>query len=157
MKVKRLLVISDISGNYPKMLVNELTKEYIESKVYNVCELAEINSDLPKEERHKLFVSGGIEKALQNLNKAELDQVDVVAFSIGGIIVWRAALQGLKTNKLTAYSSTLLRYETKKPTCEIELIYGATDDFKPAAVWFERMDIKPRFVEGVGHGFYMDQ
>ena len=156
MKAKRLLIISDILGDYPKMLIHELTEKYIEYKVYNACELAEVKSDLQKEERHRLFVNGGLEKAVQNLNNWELEQVDVIAFSIGGTIAWRAALKGLKINKLTAFSSTRLRYETKKPTAEIELLYGVNDDFKPNADWFDSMNTKPRFVKDVGHEFYLE-
>jgi hypothetical protein len=155
MKINRLIVISDITGKFAEKLVNDLTKQYKEYRIYNACELADINSNLSKEEKHKLLVNGGIEKAVFNLIELEDCQVDIFAFSIGGTIAWKAALHGLKINKLKAYSSTRLRYEKDKPNCKIELLYGANDKFKPDVYWFKKIDIQPILVENGEHEFYL--
>jgi len=81
-------------------------------------------------------------------------QVDVLAFSIGGTITWKAALKGLRVKSMYAVSATRLRYELNKPTCDINLIYGEEDFFKPSIGWFEKMNLSYSILNNVGHDLY---
>ena len=67
--------------------------------------------------------------------------MDILGFSIGGYIAWKAALEGLKVRNLTAVSATRLRFETTKPDCKIALIYGEHDTFQPSIDWYNRIEL----------------
>lgn len=95
-----------------------------------------------QEIRHHHFVNGGVEKAVENILLLEKQPIIVLGFSVGGTIAWKAALGGLCVTHLFAVSSTRLRYEKNKPATEINLFYGAADEFKPNADWFATMHVK---------------
>jgi len=132
---KRLILLSDLYGD----LKNDL--DTISYK---------------KEELHTQFINYGINTAVEKLIALEPNEIDVLAFSIGGAIVWKAALKGLRINKMLAISATRLRHELSKPSCEINLIYGEQDSFKPSREWFEKMNIDYNIIKGFGHEVYRD-
>jgi dienelactone hydrolase len=157
----KLLILTDLWGSHQ----NDWLQDYIqhledkfEISIYDSCQLAEIPEYIQSEsERHQHFVNGGIEIAVQNLLQKEKEIVSILAFSIGGTIAWKAALSGLKVNRLTALSSTRLRYETETPNCEIKLIYGELDSNQPELEWFQNKKIKMNLIEKQGHTFYREE
>ncbi|WP_237275015.1 alpha/beta hydrolase [Tenacibaculum ovolyticum] len=137
----RLLILSDLWGGenieWLSLYIKKLSVKY-EVKFYDSCLLAGIaNVNLSEEERHLHFVDKGINEAVTNLLELEKTAVTILAFSIGGVIGWKAALKGLKVTRFIAVSSTRLRYEVAQPFCDIMLYYGELDDFKPEKVWFD--------------------
>jgi len=155
---KRLVILSDLWGDvnneWLHYYINTLAQKF-DIEYYNCYVLAEVNTiDFKKEELHKQFVNHGITTAVEKLIALELDELDVLAFSIGGTIAWKAALKGLKVKSIFAVSATRLRYELNKPTCEINLIYGEQDPFKPSIEWLEKMNLSYEVLKNVGHDLY---
>lgn len=154
----RLIILSDLWGkhdaNWVKNYSNPLSN-YFDIHFYDTCELAEIDTiEYIETKLHQQFVNGGIEKAVINLIEIEKNEISILAFSIGGTIAWKAGIAGLKINKLIALSSTRLRYEEKKPKCNIQLIYGDLDKNKPTQEWLSEMAINTEIIPNVNHDFY---
>lgn len=109
-----------------------------------------------KEQLHKEFVNGAIEKAVNRLIEMFQDTISVLGFSIGGTIAWKANLKGLKVNQLICVSATRLRNETEKPDAHIDLYFGENDKDQPNSTWFKTLNIKPHTIENQGHEIYKD-
>ena len=125
---------------------------------YDCCELGNIDKTYYNEKNlHSQFVNGGIEKAVENLLKIEKGQIDVLAFSIGGTIVWKAALKGLNVRKLFAVSSTRLRYENEIPNGVIKLYYGGNDNNKPNEDWLKKGSVDFAILKNRDHSFYIEK
>lgn len=158
---KRLLILSDLWGletaSWLRDYQSQLSKKY-NCVSYDSRILAEINPILSSESKiHQQFVHGGIEKAVHQLvlkEKSEL--VDVLAFSVGATIAWKAILQGLDVGLFYGLSGTRLRYEEVQPTGVIKLFYGSADAFRPKEKWFEKMNLESTVLENRGHNFYME-
>lgn len=157
----RLIIISDLWGKEKSNWVSdyvELLKDKFEIQYYDCCDLGGIDkTDYTEENLHSQFVNGGIEMAVENLLKAEKNQINILAFSVGGTIAWKAALKGLNTNSLLAVSSTRLRYETKVPDCNIRLYFGERDSSKPDKDWFEKHAIDFEILKNKEHDFYTEK
>lgn len=158
---KRLIILSDIWGDVNNGWLHyyiEPLKQKFDIVYYDCCELGDVNTtDLRKEQLHAQFVKHGITTAVEKLVALEPGEIDVLAFSIGGTIAWKAALKGLKVNSMFAVSATRLRYELSKPTCEINLVYGDEDSFKPSSQWFEKMNVNYNLLKDVGHDLYSQE
>ena len=154
----KLLVLTDLWGKERF----EWFKEYqnalnVTTVVYDSCELGLIDKSAYNEESlHQQFVKGGIEIAVKQLIEKEKEAVNILAFSIGGTIAWKASLQGLKVKNLFAVSATRLRHETEKPNCKAHLIYGSEDAFKPKEQWFEQLGIIQKEIKNKGHEVYKE-
>ncbi len=107
-----------------------------------------------QENIHRQFVEGGIDRAVEYLLENEKGKTDVLAFSVGGLIAWKAAMKGLNIERLCAVSSTRLRYETEKPQCKIKLFYGVDDPYRPQRDWFEKMQLDYQIIPNEGHDIY---
>lgn len=157
----RLIILSDLWGKEKSDWVSvyvELLKDKFEIQYYDCCELGQIEkANYTEENLHNQFVNGGIEKAIENLLKIEKKQIDVLAFSIGGTIAWKAALIGLNIGKFFAVSSTRLRYEDKIPKGAIKLYYGENDCSKPSNDWFEKHSIDFEIIKNKEHDFYTEK
>jgi len=157
---KRLIILSDLWGDIKNDWIanyfNSLDA-YFKITYYDCCELGNVDKNVESEEKiHSQFINNGINIAVEKLLKLELEEVDVLAFSIGGTIAWKGALNGLKINNLYAISATRLRYETEFPACNIKLSYGADDSFIPSFEWFNKMKLQFNIINGVGHEIYSD-
>jgi len=157
---KRLLILSDLCGylkdDWVDCYFNSLESDF-DITYYDCCALGGVDTtNYEKEELHEQFINHGINTAVRKIIALEPDEIDVLAFSIGGTIAWKAALKGLKINKMFAVSATRLRYELNKPVCEINLIYGEQDSFKPSKEWFENMNLGCNIIKGFGHEIYCD-
>jgi hypothetical protein len=157
----RLIILSDLWGKEKAAWTLdyiELLKNKFEIQYYDCCELGEIDkTNFSEENLHNQFVNGGIEKAVANLLKIEKNQIDVLAFSIGGTIAWKASLKGQNVRNLFAVSSTRLRYEDKIPSGTIQLYYGENDSNKPSNDWFEKHSIDFEIIKNKEHDFYTEK
>lgn len=160
MMKKRLVILSDLWGAKK----NDWLVYYLEKLApnfdiiyYDCCELGAVKTtDFKEEELHIQFITHGIDIAVEKLIKLEPDEIDILAFSIGGTIAWKAALKGLAVKKMYAVSSTRLRYEFDKPSCDIKLIYGRNDSFIPSLEWLKKMNISYDIINDVGHELYCE-
>ena len=157
----RLIILSDLWGKEKSDWVSNyvsLLKDKFETQYYDCCELGEIDkTNYTEENLHSQFVNGGIEKAVEHLLKAEKNQIDVLAFSIGGTIAWKAALRELNVRNLFAVSSTRLRYEDKIPNGAIKLYYGENDSNAPSENWFEKHALDFEIIKNKEHNFYTEK
>lgn len=158
---RRVLILSDLWGaeksEWITYYFNSLGTDF-DVTYYDCCELGGIDQTVMKEAvLHRQFINNGITSAVEKLLKLELEEVDVLAFSIGGAIAWKAALNGLKVRNLCAISATRLRYEIEQPVCNIKLIYGTNDSFKPSLEWLKKMKLKYSIINGIGHEIYSNK
>ncbi|WP_264566522.1 alpha/beta hydrolase [Flavobacterium sp. N3904] len=157
----RLIILSDLWGKEKSDWVSvyvELLKDKFEIQYYDCCDLGAIDKTLYTEENlHTQFVNAGIEKAVEQLLKEEKNEIDVLAFSIGGIIAWKATLKGLTVKSLFAVSSTRLRYENEIPNGTIKLYYGENDSNRPNDNWFEKHPINSEIIKNKEHNFYTEK
>ena len=103
----KLIILSDLWGReksgwvdfYIERLQNNYSITY-----YDCCELGGIDkTSYTEQDLHHQFIDGGIETAVTNLLANEKDEVSILAFSIGGVIVRKAALLGLKVKVYSLY------------------------------------------------------
>lgn len=157
----KLIIISDLFGFDDSTWIGnylEFLESYFEISCYDSCKLAGIDQDeLTQDELHSQFINGGIDKAVEELLKSEPTEIDVLAFSIGGTIAWKAALRGLKIKNLYAISSTRLRYENQKPNCSIHLLFGENDLFKPEKSWFKNLNMESNILKDETHKLYKNE
>lgn len=154
----KLIILSDLFGfENSEWIQNyvDLLKTEFQLILYDSLELAEIDkSNLSEKEIHSQLINYGIENAVRKLLQLEKREINILAFSVGGTIAWKGGLENLKIEKLYAISATRLRYETKKPVSNIQLIYGLQDPFKPEKKWFEEMEISNTVMENGNHEIY---
>ncbi|MEM6831216.1 MAG: alpha/beta hydrolase [Bacteroidota bacterium] len=152
-----LIILSDLWGvqhsEWIKYYYEELKDEF-EVNFLDSRALAGIDPDLDSEKSiHEQFIAKGIDVAVYRLMELSPVGSTIIGFSIGGLIAWKAALEGLPVKKLIAVSSTRLRYENRKPPVDINLFYGDGDQYKPEKKWFEQMSLNPQMLQG-GHDIY---
>lgn len=158
---KRLIILSDLWGEKKATWLNnykEALKNEFEVVFYDCCDLAEVDITIYKEENlHKQFVNGGIERAVVRLLELEKEKrIVILAFSIGGVIAWKFAKEHTKVELLYCVSSTRLRYESEKPSCNTVLYYAYNDRFKPDNNWFNQINLPALIVEG-NHEVYVNK
>lgn len=155
-----LIILTDLWGLDKAEWLNQYVDNLKDSfyiRIYDSCDLGSVDKYVDsKEELHSQFISGGIEKAAMTLLKKEKQKVNLLGFSIGGVIAWKTALLGLKTNKMILISSTRLRYEILKPRCDIKLYYGEHDHHKPSQDWFDSQKVECRIIPKGEHNVYRD-
>ncbi|WP_136666919.1 alpha/beta hydrolase [Flavobacterium sp. H122] len=157
----KLIILSDLWGKEKSYWVDHyvtILENNFEIKYYDCCELGELNkTEYYEESLHDQFINGGIERAVENLIEKEKDNIHILAFSIGGLISWKASLLGLKSESIFAISSTRLRKETEKPNCIIQLFYGENDEYKPESNWFLKLKIENQIVKNENHNLYQNK
>jgi len=157
----KLIILSDLwglkNGDWMKEYVTIL-ETIFEIVVYDCCELGEIDTANYSEAKlHEQFVNGGIEKAVANLLPLEKEKINILAFSVGGTIAWKAGLKGLNVESLFAVSSTRLRYENEIPNGVIKLYFGENDGNKPTDDWFKKLSIDFEILKNKDHHFYTEK
>lgn len=158
----KLIMISDLWGIEKSKWITFYTRrlhKHFDISILDSILLAEINGqNLNEQDRHKLFITGGLEKATQNLlNKLPRENTYLLGFSIGGYIAWKACLAGISINYLFAISSTRLRLEEKHPNNPLKLFFDEMDPNIPKGSWFQQMAITPLLYKDIGHNFYMKE
>lgn len=155
----RLIILSDLFGQSGSNFVDvykSILCNHFDIVFYDSCWLAQIDvtNDL-KEARHSQFLNGGLETAVIELMKLERQSIAILAFSIGGVIAWKACLKGLSTNSLFCVSACRLRMETSKPLSpNINLYYGGQDVHRPSKKWHFDMNLECTLFQDGGHEFY---
>jgi hypothetical protein len=156
----RLLILSDLWGFEASEwleLYRKNLQEYFEIKIYDCCDLGNIDKLACTENAlHKQFVTGGIEIAKNKLIKLEPRKVSILGFSIGGLIAWKAGLEGLSIEQFYAVSSTRLRYENQKPNCAIKLYFAELDLYKPEEVQLQNMKLVYEIIADETHQMYSE-
>ncbi len=158
---QRLIILSDLWGlddaewmiPYQKQLEPHFELEFYDSRKLVDLDL----SDNSKNGTHAQFVNGGIDRAARKLYRKEKQDVNVLAFSIGGVIAWKSALIDLPIKRLYAISSTRLRYEKEKPNCKCILYFGKDDQYKPSVKWHANLVLDCNFVENGEHEMYQEE
>ncbi|WP_117879352.1 alpha/beta hydrolase [Aureibaculum luteum] len=156
----RLIILSDLWGIEKSVWINDYTEildSIFEIQYYDCCDLGQVDKlEYQENNLHNQFINGGIEVATKRLLELEKKRIDVLAFSIGGIIAWKAQLNGLKINTLYSISSTRLRYEKEKPKCNLSLYFGDKDNYKPTSEWFDRIELNPKIFKNKEHKLYTE-
>ncbi len=155
---EKLVIISDLWGlkkaGYLSKLVDILEPHY-EVQVLDSIQLAGIDQRVyTKESLHRQFVQGGIDRASLRLKELLNEPTLIIAFSVGGIIAWKAALNVRTVNHLVCISSSRLRLEDRRPNCSVDLIFGENDEHRPHASWFNRLGLTYKEIVNAGHDFY---
>lgn len=157
----KLLVLSDMWGVKKGLWITSyfgyLQQNY-EIDFFDSQQLAHVNELVGnKENLHKAFVDGGIDTAVAHLLKKIEEPTHVLAFSTGGTIAYKAALQGLPVKSMTLVSATRIRLESQKPSCDVKLIYGGNDKYAPSDEWARKLGLEKTVVPNFGHELYTDQ
>ena len=156
---QKLLILSDLWGikkaTYLPQYITLLQSKY-DIQFIDCCQLGQVDtSNYTQDNLHQQFINGGIDLAVENLLENYPQTVDILAFSIGGTIAWKANLAGLKVQNCYAISATRLRYETIKPASQISLIYGELDAYRPKEKWFKKLELSDYCIfEHEGHELY---
>jgi len=154
---ERLLIVSDMFGGQPSWLQDYIThfeKDYSVSHFDSKKQAGIPNNIQTPEEIHQRFILGGLAHGVQQLLKTQQSPTQILAFSMGGTLVWKALLQGLPCTRLCCISATRLRYETQRSDCPIRLIYGKEDTHRQSTTWFDQMGIDPTIIPNQGHTLY---
>lgn len=158
---EKLLVLSDMWGVKKGLWITSYfgyLQQYYDIQFIDCQQLANIDELVnTKENLHKAFVDGGIDTAVAHLLKKNIEPCHVLAFSTGGTIAWKAGLQGFSMKSLTAVSATRIRLEDKRPDCDIDLVYGECDEFKPGMQWAKEVDVDLNVISNFGHELYSDE
>ena len=158
---EKLIVISDMWGVKKGMWITSYfgyLQQYFDIVFYDAQQLGNLDVTVSTAENiHNAFVNGGIDTAVAHLLKKEKEPCHFLAFSTGGTIAWKAALQGLPMKSLTAISPTRIRLEEEKPNLPMRLIFGECDEFKPGLKWINEVGAKLEIIPGFGHDLYSDE
>lgn len=155
--MKRFVILSDINGQFIPDMTQSLAslQQFDVVDAINCVTLAGIDEDDPIDIRHDAFKAGVIDVAAGKLIERYPNGTNLaLGLSVGGVILWRAALNGLKIGALLCLSSTRLRFEKVKPGCKTNLYYGELDPYRPDEKWFSDMNVKMRLIQDEGHDFY---
>lgn len=158
---QRFIILSDLWGLEEAVWMLYYKRQlaaYFDLEFYDSRKLMDLDlSDNSKNSIHAQFVNGGIKRAARKLCRKEKQEVNVMAFSVGGVIAWNAALQVLPVNKMYVISATRLRYETEKPDCKCSLYFGNEDRYKPSVDWHENIELDCNFIENGEHEMYREE
>tara|TARA_R110002049_G_scaffold208648_7_gene379140 strand:- start:3767 stop:4354 length:588 start_codon:yes stop_codon:yes gene_type:complete len=161
MASERLVVLSDMWGAKKGMWITSYLaylQQYYEIEYYDIQQLANIDILINTEKNiHSEFVNGGIAAAVSNLVKKETKPAHYLAFSTGGTIAWKANLKGVPMKSLYTISATRLRKEVERVDCNVQMLYGDKDLYKPSVKWSEGIGVNPEIIENFGHKMYSDQ
>jgi len=152
-----IVILSDIWGNYfPNY--NQLRSPDQNITAYDSVNLSGIEwQGSATANLHEQMVSHGIDHAVQKLLQLETEPKNYIGCSVGGLIIWKAALLGLPVNNVLTFSSTRLRFEKDYPPCPYILYFGSNDDYIPDASWRQKMGIENcRMITG-DHEFYRNE
>ena len=155
-----LLILTDLWGIDNSIWINHylrLLEDTFEIQVLDSPRLGGIDpAGFQETEIHQKMVHRGIDNAVNRLASSNTLNPIILAFSVGGVIAWKAALQGFHIDTLFAISATRLRYEQIKPKCQVKLYFGELDKFKPEPDWFEYLKIDNTIFSNAHHQCYTE-
>lgn len=108
---------------------------------------------LTPDEVHEKMLKGGIQTAVNKLSNIIATEQNVIGFSIGGTILWKALLGKTASTKLVCVSSNRLRFEVATPHCPVLTIFGNQDRLRPDANWYNEKNLQRKTLQG-DHDFY---
>ncbi len=154
-----LHIFSDIYGLKKEAWISDYVAS-LESnfniQLVDIRDLANLQN-LEDEKLHDAFIkTQKIEQILQKLNSIIKEPTQILGFSLGGTLAWKLALNNTNITKLTLISSTRIRVESPKPTCEIKLFFAEKDEFKPDSAWLRKQVITPTILSNESHNCYMN-
>ncbi|WP_281612606.1 hypothetical protein [Flammeovirga sp. SubArs3] len=156
----KLIIISDLWGSQKAQWLTNYTKileTNFDITFYDCCEIGKVDiSNYSQESLHHQFIEGAIDEAVDYLVQNERNLVDILAFSIGGVIAWNYGLRTNNIKSLTCISSTRLRKETKRPKGRIKLLFGENDEFKPNHEWINKMELECEIIKDKNHLMYTE-
>jgi dienelactone hydrolase len=159
--MQKLIILSDLWGKTKSEWVNDyitILKHHFDVTFYDSSELANIDlSDSSEEKIHQQFIYSGIDNAVKALLDNAEENVHILGFSIGGLIAWKATLEGLKAESLTALSSMRLRFEDKRPEVSLNLYYAENDKYRPDKEWFIKYNLDMKLYKDMEHEFYKNK
>ncbi|MFC4095060.1 dienelactone hydrolase family protein [Euzebyella saccharophila] len=157
---ERLVIISDMWGSKKGLWITSYLgylQQYFNITFYDSQQLANLKVAVNSEENiHNAFVNGGIDTAVAHLLKKEKEPAHYLCFSMGGAIAWKAGLLGLPMKSFYGVSATRVRSEKAKPQCEINLMFGDNDMYRPKSSWYDQVGVESELVPGFGHNMYTD-
>jgi len=158
---ERLIVLSDIWGTKKGLWITSYLgylQQYFDITYYDCQQLANIDLKVYTEKNlHEAFINGGIDTAVAHLVKKEKEPCHYLAFSTGGTIAWKSALNGLPMKSLYTVSATRIRLEHRKPDIPLTLIYGKLDEYRPSDDWARAMEVDMEEIKNFGHDLYSDE
>ena len=158
---ERLVIVSDMWGSKCGLWFTSYLgylQQYFDITYHDSQQLADLDVKVcTRENINRAFVEGGIDTAVAHLMKKEQEPAHYLGFSTGGTIAWKAGLMGLPMKSLYTVSSTRIRAEEKRPECEIRVLFGDNDVYRPKADWYKKLNLKPELFEGFGHDMYTDE
>ena len=161
MASEKLIVLSDLWGAKRGLWITSYLgylQQYFDIEYYDIQQLAHIDTPMYSEKAlHTAFVNGGIDTAVKHLLKRNIEPAHYLAFSTGGTIAWKANLKGLPMKSLYAVSATRIRMESKMVNCDVDLLFGEKDLYKPNQNWADTIGITPRIMKNFGHEMYSDE
>ncbi len=159
----RLILLSDLWGQGQSHWWKQYTAAlapHFEVQWYDCCELAQLElTPYVQDHLHQQFVNGGIEQAVMELLQRELEQLgpkQILGFSVGGVIGWKAVQAGLNVDQFYAISATRLRYEQAALSENGRLWYGDKDAFRPKQEWLNRQQLQCHILPDTDHDCYTE-
>lgn len=155
--MEKLLILSDIHGfshcEWIDRYCTELQSKF-EITLLDSLLLADIDYlQFTPDEIHEKMIKGGIKTAVDNLTKNYDLGPNLIGFSIGGTIIWKAMLGKASTTKMICVSSTRLRFEVATPHCPVFTLFGNQDKLRPDANWYNEKNLQRKTLQG-DHDFY---
>lgn len=158
---EKLVILSDMWGVKKGLWITSYfgyLQQYYDIEFYDCQQLGHVDVAVNTEENvHNAFVDGGIDTAVAHLLKKETIPAHYLAFSTGGTIAWKAGLKGLPMKSLTAISPTRIRYEENCPSCDMEVLFGENDEFRPNREWTNKIGVDINVIPNFGHQLYSDE
>lgn len=159
----RLLLLSDLWGRGQSdwwQRYSVALSPHFQLQWYDCCELANLQL-VPYEQDvlHQQFVQGGIERAAAKLLQEEAHYPtsrQILSFSMGGVIAWKAIQAGLPVHQYYAVSASRLRYEQVALPAHGCLWYGDQDAFRPSPEWLGRQHLRHHLLPAHGHECYRE-
>jgi dienelactone hydrolase len=159
-----VLIISDMFGlkdeyakddSYVFRTADIFEKLGFITRIYSSIKLAKISTKNNLANLHDLFISNGIDHAIESLSHAEFDFDIGIGFSVGGVILWNGyQKEKLRLKKLICISSTRLRNEVKKMDIPTITIFGENDHYAPTLEKMKSLNAVFEIVPGSDHEFY---
>ena len=158
---ERLVVLSDIWGAKKGMWITSYLgylQQYFEIVYYDTQQLAgiEIVNYTPDEVGTALN-NGGLETAISQLRIKEQIPSHYLSFCCGGLIAWKAALEGIPMKSLFAVSPLNIHLENERPDIPVTLLYGENQEDRPTQEWADHMNVPIEVVPKFGRQLYTDE
>tara|TARA_Y100001933_G_scaffold241973_1_gene269179 strand:- start:15746 stop:16351 length:606 start_codon:yes stop_codon:yes gene_type:complete len=158
---EKLIVISDKWGAKKGLWIASYfgyLQQYYDIVFHDCQQLGNVDVSISSEENiDKAFDEKGIDRAVSNLLKKEVEPAHYLSFGTGATVTYKASLKGLPAKSITAISAIGIEMEEQVPNADVKLIYGECDTSKPSLKWAERVGANIKIVPNFGHTLYSDE